>query len=111
MLGVDRLPGNGATLEVPLLTVTGSGYEARGSFENVRLYETWAWTGRESPGPYGPWSSVTGDNLDATDHLVTYRVVLADDEPGTQRWWLFLEGVSQGGDRDYNDLVVEVLTR
>jgi len=56
----------------------------------------------------GRWSSRSADNSDQFDHMVAYYVAgLGDDR---MHWMLFWEDLPAGGDRDYNDMVVEVTT-
>ncbi len=57
----------------------------------------------------GQWSSSVSENSDGLDHMVTYSVTGFDDD--LARWMLFWEDLPGGGDRDYNDLAVEVTTR
>jgi hypothetical protein len=49
------------------------------------------------------WTSLPSQNSDGLDHMVTWNVV---DTPNT--WVIAWEDLAGGGDRDFNDLVVEV---
>lgn len=49
------------------------------------------------------WTSLDSRNSDGLDHMVTWRVL---DTPNT--WVIAWEDLVGGGDRDFNDLVVEV---
>lgn len=60
-------------------------------------------------------SSMEGDNADGLDHMVTYMITgaglaaLGYDADATV-WLMFWDdGLGQDGDRDFNDLVVEVM--
>ncbi len=49
------------------------------------------------------WTSLPSQNSDGLDHMVTWRIT---DRPNT--WVIAWEDLAGGGDRDFNDLVVEV---
>jgi hypothetical protein len=49
------------------------------------------------------WTSLPSKNSDGLDHMVTWSIV---DTPST--WVIAWEDLPGGGDRDFNDLVVEV---
>ncbi len=53
--------------------------------------------------PVGLWSSNPDDNADGLDHMVTY---VDDDDP--YHYFVGFEDLYGGGDRDYNDLVIEL---
>ena len=57
----------------------------------------------------GQWSSSSSENSDGLDHMVAYSITGFNDD--LTRWMLFWEDLPQNGDRDYNDLAVEVTTR
>jgi len=65
--------------------------------------ETWEWI-RE--GSHLSWSSIESHNDDMLDHLITYYVGGLDDDAIT--WVLFWDDQYGGGDRDFNDLVIEM---
>ena len=65
--------------------------------------ETWEWI-REGSGL--TWSSLQSSNQDRLDHLITYYVEGLDD--GAVTWVLFWDDQYDGGDRDFNDLVIEM---
>jgi hypothetical protein len=103
--GVDMTPGDGVD-HSPFFSVSGSGYTDNGlsgSDGPVNIQGTWAWT-RGGSGA-GPWSSNTADNWDGEDHMITYQI---DDGSDATVWWLFFEDLEYGGDKDYNDFVVEI---
>ena len=103
--GYDTTPGNGVDHSV-LFTVSGNGYIEEGLTGGSgpsNLSGEWAWT-RGGSGD-GPWSSNTADNWDREDHMIAYQI---DDGSAATVWWLFFEDLDYRGDKDYNDLVVEV---
>ncbi|MBN1123831.1 MAG: DUF4114 domain-containing protein [Sedimentisphaerales bacterium] len=63
----------------------------------------WEWIRR---GSGRTWHSQEGLNSDGLDHLITYSVTGMDD--GFSRWLLCWDDQAGGGDRDFNDLVLEV---
>jgi len=54
------------------------------------------------------WSSNTADNSDGIDHMVTWRVNSAQGGNGGAEYVIAWEGLRDGGDQDYNDLVLLV---
>lgn len=103
--GIDTTPGDGVDHSV-LFSVSGSGYTdggLSGGSGPTNLSGIWAWT-RSGSGD-GPWSSNTADNWDGEDHMIAYQI---DDGTGDTVWWLFFEDLDYRGDKDYNDLVVEI---
>lgn len=89
---------------VKLFDVVGSGADVLGSasFE-LGAGQTLAWM-RGGTGSY--YSSRAASNGDGLDHMVTYHITGLEDT--AQRWVLFFEDLPNGGDHDYNDLVVEL---
>jgi hypothetical protein len=89
---------------VPLFTVPGAtngiglgGPSATLSAGNVPFL----WALNPSSAPL--WTSLDSQNSDGLDHMVTWEVT---DTPNT--WVIAWEDLPGGGDRDFNDLVVEV---
>jgi len=56
------------------------------------------------------WASLSGRNSDGLDHMVTWRITGNEGKPDNPvgDWVIAWEDLSGGGDRDFNDLVVEV---
>lgn len=89
----------------PLFAVFGSGYEAVGGATNVDM----------SGGPFrwiddvgfNTWLSDVSDNNDGVDHMVTFLVT--GGATTTTTWVFCFDDESGGGDRDFNDAVVEVM--
>ena len=56
------------------------------------------------------WTSRTSDNTDEIDHMVTWSIVDNDEKSDNPigRYVIAWEDLKGGGDRDFNDLVVEV---
>ena len=104
--GIIPQEGVLADLYIPLLVPRGpSGWQSAG--------ESWvALDGLVSPDedfflalatPVGLWSSNPADNSDGLDHMVTY---VDDEDP--YHYFVGFEDLRGGGDRDYNDLVIEL---
>ncbi|MFQ5591347.1 MAG: DUF4114 domain-containing protein [Phycisphaerae bacterium] len=103
--GIDTTPGDGVDHSA-LFSVSGNGYTDTGlggAGGPMHLTGEWSWT-RGGSG-HGPWSSNPADNPDGLDHMITYQI---DDSSAQTVWWLFFEDLNSLGDKDYNDLVVEV---
>ena len=93
---------------INLFDVQGSGVNVTGSAHlTLNAGQSLAWQRDGNQG--GTWSSSISDNYDGTDHMITYRVTGYSDD--LARWMLFWEDKPSGGDRDYNDLAVQVSTR
>jgi hypothetical protein len=89
---------------IELFHVTGNGMHVGGSATlNLAPGTVWSWA---RSGANLTWYSDMGQNCDEGDHLATYEVTGLQD--GLKHWTLFWEDLRQLGDRDYNDLVVEV---
>lgn len=101
-LGYDAL-GDAAGY-VNLFDVSGSGLNVSGTAVlDLVPGQTWAWA---RAGTGQTYYSVPALNHDQQDHLVTYQLQgLAD---GRSRWLLCWEDLPNRGDKDYNDLVVEL---
>ena len=89
---------------LPLFTVSGAtnGIGLGGpnnTLNSGNVPFLWALDPSEAP----LWTSLPSQNSDGLDHMVTWKVV---DTPNT--WVIAWEDLPGGGDRDFNDLVVEV---
>ena len=51
------------------------------------------------------WTSLPSQNSDTLDHMVTWKII---GGPAEGNWVIAWEDLPDGGDRDFNDLVVEV---
>ncbi|MBN2445634.1 MAG: DUF4114 domain-containing protein [Phycisphaerae bacterium] len=90
---------------VNLFDLSGSGMNVTGSASlTLDAGQTLAWVRGGSGYQY---SSRSTDNVDQLDHMVTYRITGLGD--GKSHYMLFWEDLTNGGDRDYNDLVVEAV--
>ncbi len=75
---------------------------------------TWSWDRSDANGdastPGGHhWSSDESANRDGLDHMITYEITGIPDLASNERVWLLLwDDQTDGGDRDFNDLAVEV---
>lgn len=54
------------------------------------------------------WTSLPGQNSDLLDHMVTWLVTGVDGNSRGRSYVIAWEDLRNGGDRDFNDLVVEV---
>ena len=90
----------------------GSGFFPAGSqqFTVDLTGKTWRWDRSDANGDATVgslhWSSDQSLNSDGKDHLITYEI-LGLGGPATT-WLLFWDDQYGGGDRDFNDLVVEI---
>ncbi len=88
-----------------LLDVHGSRMNVSGSATlELNPGDSLAWMRDGNHG--GRFSSRVADNPDALDHMVSYYVSGMNDD--LARWMLFWEDLPGGGDKDYNDLAVEI---
>ncbi|MHC5061269.1 MAG: DUF4114 domain-containing protein [Planctomycetota bacterium] len=71
--------------------------------ETFNAGTTWEWI-RKGSGL--EWSSLRSSNTDGLDHLITYYIEGLDDDAVT--WVLFWDDQYGGGDRDFNDFVIEI---
>jgi hypothetical protein len=101
------LKGATGTDFVPIFTVTGNGYLAgmEGGFGPAESGSIFRFA--DDPNGSPVWSSRMSDNPDGgLDHMIAFRIL------GTSRadcrYVLAWEDIHGLGDRDYNDLVVEV---
>ena len=53
------------------------------------------------------WSEVAANTVDGLDHMITYEVT-GVAAPDVRTWLIFFDDQIGGGDRDFNDLVVEI---
>ncbi|MBU1699407.1 MAG: PEP-CTERM sorting domain-containing protein [Candidatus Eisenbacteria bacterium] len=94
----------------PLFTVSGSGYLSgvTGGFTPAQSGNPFRFA--DKTGWVPAWSSLELQNLDFMDHMVTYQIT--GDDPTKSNtvgsYVLAWEDGSWFGDRDYNDLIVEV---
>lgn len=87
-----------------LFTVSGSNYAVTGGVTNVDL-SGGAFHFIDDTG-FNVWSSDVSVNTDDKDHMVAYLVTGGATTGPT--WILFFDDENGGGDRDFNDMVVEV---
>jgi hypothetical protein len=93
-----------------LFNVSGSGFNVTGekNIGSLLTGKIWRW---QRAGGNGPHSSLTLENADLQDHMVTYRITGLDD--GKTTWLLFFEDLTlpdcdENYEPDFNDLVVEI---
>jgi hypothetical protein len=101
---------------VELFTVTEQGYVNEGSaeFTSGETGSVFRFGNKPSGSPH--WSSRIADNPDGLDHMIAFRIKEppqlgvgnAYGRPATSRYVLAWEDLTGLGDKDYNDLVVEV---
>ncbi|MBD3337081.1 MAG: PEP-CTERM sorting domain-containing protein [Candidatus Eisenbacteria bacterium] len=91
---------------VELFTVDGNGYLSGQSATFSPSESGNPFRFSNKTGLFAHWSSNACDNWDWMDHMVTYRVNGPATGPGD--YVLAWEDKSWFGDRDYNDLIVEV---
>ena len=104
--GYDLLGSN--TGYTKLFDITGSGMNVSGSGTlTLQPGQSVAW--RRTGGDGGMYSSNVVHNADGYDHMIAYRITGYNDD--LARWMLFWEDKPAGGDKDYNDLAVQVSTR
>ncbi len=93
-----------ATGTQELFAVTGSGLSVGGSATlNAESSDSWVWV---RSGEGGAWKSADAQNSEAADHMITFQLTGFGD--GQNHWLLGVEDIAGLGDRDYNDLVVEI---
>ncbi|MCC7192648.1 MAG: PEP-CTERM sorting domain-containing protein [Phycisphaeraceae bacterium] len=95
-----------------LFDVSGYGYSVTGSTtidmgEALGYPAQWRWA---RSGDGGTWSSLNSDNACNTDHLITYMMtgITGSNYENKTTWMLFWEDLNLG-DKDYNDLAVEII--
>jgi hypothetical protein len=84
--------GNGLNLNTPTVTVNSGG-------------ANFLWALDPSGAPL--WTSLPGQNRDGRDHLVTW-LINGGSGNTAGNYVIAWEDLPRGGDRDFNDLVVEV---
>ena len=94
---------------VPLFPVTGNGINLgapTASLSSGPFNFLWALDPSGAP----LWTSEPSQNDDGIDHMVTWLITGNSGKPGNifGNWVIGWEDLPQGGDRDFNDLVVEV---
>jgi hypothetical protein len=89
----------------PLFTETGDGFavSGTGTLPHEDALPIFRWGLQPSGAPQ--WSSHPRDNTDRADHMVTWLIA---DGPGTGNLVIAWEDLSGLGDRDYQDLIVEL---
>ena len=93
-----------------LFDVTGSGFGVTGGVGPIALTGLFGWARADDSDAVlsNPHWSVDAFNADTYDHMVTYYITGPNIVYPT--WLLFFEDVTGlGSDRDFNDLVVEVV--
>jgi hypothetical protein len=55
------------------------------------------------------WFSEAAENSDALDHMVAYWAMDSDGNVSTDRFIIAFEDSGNGSDRDFNDLVIEIV--
>lgn len=95
-----------------LFDIDGSGFAVSGSAtidmgEALGTPAQWRWA---RSGQGGTWSSQNSDNACDTDHLISFLMTGLEGSAYENKttWMLFWEDLNLG-DRDYNDLAVEVI--
>ncbi len=90
-----------------LFDVTASGYLSGNPSAAVSVLQTGSiFRFADDPSCHPLWSSSAGDNSDGEDHMKTYRIT--DSACGVGNYVLAWEDLPSLGDKDYQDLVVEV---
>lgn len=94
--------------DTQVFQVQGSKFDVTGSgVVDVRGQEGFRWV--RTDGQQSPQYSTVADNADGIDHLVTYLISGPSGwHTGVTTWLLCWDDQLNGGDRDFNDLVVEV---
>ena len=95
-------PGFADDSFISLFTVSGNGLNLNAptaTLGTANVPFLWALDPSGSP----LWTSLPSQNSDGLDHMTTWRII---DRPNT--WVIAWEDLVGGGDRDFNDLVVEV---
>ncbi|MET0849648.1 MAG: DUF4114 domain-containing protein [Candidatus Rokuibacteriota bacterium] len=108
------LPGESGGTFVPLFSVAPDGLlpGLSGSFTVADSGPIFRWADDPNGAGTAPglWSSLESGNGDShLDHMVTFQITGAAGHPGNAlgAFVIAFEDFSGGGDRDYNDLVIE----
>jgi hypothetical protein len=88
---------------VPLFNVTGNGIYLGPSTTQSSGNVDFLWALNPSGAPL--WTSLQSQNSDGLDHMVTWLIT---GGPSAGNFAIGWEDLPQGGDMDFNDLVVEV---
>ena len=91
---------------VPLFTVPGgtNGIGLGGPSGTLNSGNVgFLWALKPSGAPL--WTSLPSQNSDGLDHMVTWKIT---DGPAVGNWVIAWEDLTGGGDRDFNDIVLEV---
>ncbi len=88
-----------------LFNVVGSDFNVSGSADAVDVSGgVFRWIDQTNP---GVWSSDVSANSDGKDHMITYLVSGGNTTSTT--WVLCWDDQAGGGDRDFNDMIIEVI--
>lgn len=96
-------PGFGDDSFVSLFNATGNGINLGAPTTQTSGNVSFLWALKPSGAPL--WTSQQSQNSDGLDHMVTWAII---GGPSAGNWVIGWEDLPQGGDQDYNDLVVEV---
>jgi hypothetical protein len=100
----EDLPGFGDDSFESLFVFTGNGINLNAPFATLTSGDVnFLWALDPSGAPL--WTSSPGQNSDGLDHMVTWLIT---GGPSAGNHVIAWEDLFQGGDRDFNDLVVEV---
>ena len=116
--GVIAAGGSDAALDISVLSVTGGTFGTVPGMESGVFHSNPAELALLNSGPFqlaiepngvsgpGSHSSLVSANEDGIDHMVTFKYV---DAQGNTRYIVAFEDLQNGGDQDYNDLVLELI--
>ena len=99
-------PGFADDSFVSLFTVSGNGLNLNAPTATLNSGNvSFLWALNPSGAPL--WTSLPSQNSDGFDHMVTWEIIGGTGNRA-RSWVIAWEDLPGGGDRDYNDLVVEV---
>lgn len=93
-------------LFTPLLTARGRGHGPRVSFDSEDSGNLFRFGIDPSGAPL--WSSSVSDNTDGLDHMMTWQITTSPNKHLLGAYIIAWEDLADGGDGDFNDLVVLV---
>ncbi len=101
--------GTNAASFTSLLSVGSNGYYS-GAFTSIgTITGDFLWARADTAGGSNlQWSDVSANTGDNLDHMITYELTGAPGQGSTKIWLLFFDDQPGGGDRDFNDFVVEI---
>jgi hypothetical protein len=108
-------PGFGGGTFMSLFSVTGNGINLGAPSVNFDSGEVnFVWALNPSGAPL--WTSLPSQNSDSLDHMMTWKIIEPDGNSAAslannnlqKKYVIAWEDLPDGGDQDYNDLVVEV---